>query len=236
MTSTTAITIRAHGVTRPAPGETVNQDAVHVDEAGGLFVVADGLSGRPGGEVASTVAVAAVTAAVSARPDGPLTDAFELANEAVIREAARSPRLELMAAAVTAIRLHPLGASPSIEIVHAGDCRAYLYRDGVLQRTTEDHLVIRGGGRVITKVLGRPRNVDPDVHVLPTVGGDRWLLCTDGLTKVVGDDAIRDLLREPPDPAIAVGVLLDAARAASTPDDITAVVVDVATRSAADTL
>jgi len=226
-------TIRAHGLSRAAPGDTVNEDALHVDVVGGLFVVADGLAGRPAGEVASAVAVDTVVATIGTNPSSSLAVALEHANDSVVREAARHPRLELMAAAVTALRLHPdTGTGATVELAHAGDCRAYLQRDDQLRLLTQDHLVMRGRTRVITKVLGRPRVVEPDAAVLPTFPGDRWVLCTDGLTKVVADDRIHELLRDAPDPVVAAGGLLDAARAATTPDDVTVIVVDVARREA----
>lgn len=226
----TTVTIRAHGLTRAAPGEIVNEDAIHVGESEGLFVVADGLAGRPAGAVASEVAVQRLVASHEAEPTISLADAFQHANDAVVARAAQDQRLDGMAAAVTGMRLDPgrPGVPATMELVHAGDCRAYLLRDGHLRMLTADHLVLRRGGRVITKVLGRPRALEPDTDRVTTRPGDRWLLCTDGLTKVVGDREIGDILADASDPVVAVGCLLDAARAAATPDDVTVLVVDMA--------
>jgi len=230
------IRLRAHAITRPAPGELVNEDAFVAEEAAGLFVVADGLAGRPAGEVASEVAVRAVSqalgdGAIDGVAPASLADALQRANDAVVARATGDLDLEGMAAAVTALRFRESanGRPASVELVHAGDCRAYLLRAGHLTMLTVDHLCVRGRTRVITKVLGRRRDVDPDTAEHEAHPGDRWLLCTDGLNKVVDDGEIQALLEDASDPVVAAGGLLDAARAAHTPDDVTIVVIDVGT-------
>lgn len=210
--------MRVHGLTCGAPRADVNEDALLVDVDGGVFVVADGLSGCPAGDVASRVAVEAFAQALASADGDGLVAALQHANDEVVRAAGEDQAFDRMCAAVTAARL---GADGRGTLVHAGDCRAYLLRDGALRMLTEDHLVVREGQRQITKVVGRARAVEPDKLALVLGPGDRLLLCTDGLTKVVTDEAIEALLAAAPDPEAACTALMKAAVEGDTPDDVT---------------
>src|SRR5437660_1019850 len=124
----------------------------------------------------------------------------------------------------------------------AGDHRAYLLRDGRLRRLTQDHTVVDRLARegkipaaevdrhpqrsVLERALGVGPEVDVDVQLLDVRPGDRLLLCTDGLTSMLDDDEIRDILLTELDPQTAAQALIDAALAAGGKDNVTAVIVD----------
>jgi PPM family protein phosphatase len=127
-------------------------------------------------------------------------------------------------------------------IVHAGDSRAYLFRDGELDQLTSDHTVVQrliDGGlispedakrhhrrHVVTNVIGGPgEGVSAEIHKLNLLDGDTVLFCTDGLTEPVDDDAIAEILHQHPDPEDACTRLLDLALSRGAPDNVTAIVV-----------
>ena len=126
-------------------------------------------------------------------------------------------------------------------LVHAGDSRAYLFRDGSLRRLTNDHVrrIPRravpgreeeddGERRLLVQYLGSRKPLEPDASVLALRTGDRLLLCTDGLTDPLGDDRLAALLADHPDPGAATAALVAAANAGGGPDNVTALVVDYA--------
>jgi len=130
----------------------------------------------------------------------------------------------------------------TLTIAHVGDSRAYLLRDDRLERLTTDHSLveelIRDGKlteeqaavhpqrSIITRALGVDSSVEVDVYSLVLQGGDRVILCSDGLTSMVRTTGIADILRTQPDPTMAANALVDAANAAGGEDNITVVVLD----------
>jgi protein phosphatase len=130
----------------------------------------------------------------------------------------------------------------SAQIVHVGDSRAYLLRNGKLSRLTQDHTVVDRLARegkippeevdrhpqrsVLERALGVAPEVDVDVRLLDLRPGDRLLLCTDGLTSMLGDDEIGEILLTESDPDAAAHALIQAALAAGGKDNVTAVIVD----------
>lgn len=224
-----------------------NEDAYLAVPAAGLFAVADGLGGHAAGEVASRAAVRTL----SERFDGrsPTGEDIVAALEEAIREA--HARIRRMAAAdravagmgTTVTALH-LDAGGRYAIGHVGDSRAYLLRDGRLRRLTRDHtyvqeMVERGRlteeqarlhprSSMLTRALGVEEGVEVAVYEGRARRGDRFLLATDGLTGLVPESELRELLRSERDPGPLVRRLVEAANAAGGSDNITAVVVDVA--------
>ncbi len=216
-----------------------NEDEKLVDDRMGLFAVADGMGGHQGGEVASSTALEALRAAVA---DGaPIRDAIARANEAVIERAAADDRLRGMGTTMTAATL---AAGGTLLIGHVGDSRAYLARDGAFTQITEDHSLVEEMVRegeltpeqadvhprrnIVTRALGIDPDVDVDLYPVELRGGDRVLLCSDGLTSMIRPDEIAAILREEADPQQAADRLVDAANAAGGEDNITVVVLDVA--------
>jgi len=200
-----------------------------------LLVVADGMGGAQAGEVAAAVAVEAVAGLGTDTSVGRLRQAVEEANRSIREMAAADPERSGMGTTVTAALLEP----GRLELVHVGDSRAYLLRDGALRRLTDDHsivgeLVRRGllteeeadahpQRNVITRALGAEPEVQVDELVYELRPGDVILLCTDGLYAEVGDDAIAGIIAGAQSLAEAADGLVEAANAAGGSDNITVV-------------
>ncbi len=209
-----------------------NEDSYTANEP--LFAVADGMGGHQGGEVASSVALE-----VLSQGDGPLEGLVRKANDEVFRRAAGDPGLTGMGTTLTALRHE----GNVLRLAHVGDSRAYLLRDGTIQRLTKDHTVVErlvDEGRltaeeaeihpqrsILTRALGVDQSLQVDQGAIEPRTGDRLLLCSDGLTGMIGEDEITRILTEHADPQAAANALVDAANAGGGQDNITAVVIDV---------
>jgi serine/threonine protein phosphatase PrpC len=216
----------------------------------GLYVVADGMGGHDGGEVASHLAVdivhdfferAAERAIASPHAAEDMMEmAFRLAHREVARE--RVGPLSEMGTTLAAVFLHGAHAT----IAHVGDSRVYRLRDGRLDRLTRDHSLYaeieaagvtvaipaaRAFGHVITRAIGVPGNADPEISTVEVEPGDSFLLCTDGLTDTVDDDRIATILRELT-PELAASALIGEAWINDSSDNITVVVAQVPVPSA----
>ncbi len=229
---------RYHGATDRGKVRSGNEDAFAVEPP--LFVVADGLGGHQAGEVASGIAVDAVVELAPEELDvDALADSVRVANERIIRAAHEGVGREGMGTTVTAAVVR----GTRIALAHAGDSRAYLLRDGRLDRLTHDHSVVgemvRSGTlteeearhhpsrSVITRALGSDPDMPVDRLEVTASPGDLLLLCTDGLHGMLDEDAIADILVSAPDPRHAVDRLVSAALDAGGADNVTVVVVRV---------
>lgn len=195
-----------------------NEDAVLARPERGVLAVADGLGGHAAGDVASMVAITSLDEApLSAQSsEEDLRSAVAAAHEAVLA-AAREPGRAGMG---TTIVLAVVGEG-SARILHVGDSRAYLlHPDGPVEALTRDH----GMHGYLTQALGLDRDVEPDVTEVETPKGSRLLLCTDGLTNMVDDDALAELLGRG-DAQQACDVLVETALANGGIDNVTVVVV-----------
>lgn len=238
-----------------------NQDSLLVADT--LFAVADGMGGHQGGEVASAMALDVLGSSFAdARSRSALLEAVRRANAKVWDKAQLDTQLHGMGTTITAMAWvtdddkavddGAASTSPStngdhhgshLAIVHVGDSRAYLMRDGDLRQITNDHSfveeMVRAGEitadealthpkrNIVTRALGVEPTVDADlVEVTPQVG-DRILLCSDGLTREVTDDQIGAVLRRLRNPDDAARELLERANANGGHDNITIVLVDV---------
>jgi len=213
------------------------------------FVVADGMGGQAAGEVASRLALRAVIEHVLATADWIMRDAaahsaeiveriaqrFEAANESVQEQARLNPRWFGMGTTMTMA----VSSDTELFLGHVGDSRAYLLRDGQLQALTRDHTFVQGLADlgVITQreaVTHRMRNIllrtlggqesRADVQHLSLQRGDQLLLCTDGLTDLVNNTAIGDILRGASQAQAACDQLVEAALAAGGKDNVTVIV------------
>ncbi|PWJ55742.1 protein phosphatase [Quadrisphaera granulorum] len=213
--------------------------------AGARFiVVADGMGGHAGGDVASATAVAELMGlddeAHGAEAPQRLADAVARAQTALLRRVAAEPALAGMGTTVTAL----LRAGERLVLAHLGDSRAYLLRDGALAQVTRDHTFVQrlvDEGRitaaeaehhpqrnVILRVLGDVQSSpDPDLSVQEAHVGDRWLLCSDGLPRVVSDETIERTLLRVGDVGACAETLVELALRAGAPDNVTCVVADV---------
>lgn len=197
---------------------TRNEDAVLARPERGVLAVADGLGGHPAGDVASLTAVRSL----DAEPLSPTSSAEDLvsaaraAHKAVLAAAAEVPDRRGMG---TTLVLAVVGEA-SARVLHVGDSRAYLLDpDGAARALTRDH----GMHGYLTQALGLDREVEPDVADVECPAGSRLLLCTDGLTNMVDDAGIAELLGQG-DVQEACDALIDAALAAGGVDNVTVVV------------
>lgn len=225
-----------------------NEDAASADTRLGLFVVCDGIGGQAAGEVASQLTCRALGAALVRKirrrnelnqrslKQLMLTAATELSAE-MHRLAASHTGLAGMGCTLVAVLIDGRSAF----VIHAGDSRALLLRNGQLRRLTRDHTKMvprrpsagaRTGSqrprRTLLQFVGSQKPLEPDACVLALHPGDRLLLCTDGLHDPVGDDRIAAILRTVSDPGQASAELVAAANRAGGPDNVTTVVIDYA--------
>lgn len=222
----------------------VNQDAAFTATWGAA--VADGVGGGPGGDIASALLLHRLVAGLR----GPLElDDFatrlRIANWDLRAHVEQYPDLEGMATTFTGVFLSPAG---TILLAHAGDSRAYLLRDGAMSRETRDdsfvQLLIDSGVVHSDEVAGHPhgnvitasmRGGDDDriaVGERPARPGDRWLLCSDGISDYLTDAEICDALVGMT-PEAAARALVELALHAGSRDNVTAVVADVVSGPAA---
>ncbi len=232
-----------HGVTHPGKVRNNNEDSLLVGEGQDetLFVVADGIGGFEAGEVASSITIDVLK---DIAPSGSLEDAIREANRRILAAAKGDERLSGMGTTVVALRFGGTESEPVAKISHVGDSRAYLLRDGELKPITEDHSLVaelvRSGDltrdeasehpqkNLITRALGAEVEVEVDTTVLPIRSGDRFILCSDGLSDMVPETRMLDLLTFSPEgPEQAAQALVSAALEAGGTDNVTVVVVDV---------
>jgi serine/threonine protein phosphatase PrpC len=232
----------------PEPTLQVGEERAH------LFLVADGMGGHRAGERASALAVAAIeeftlnsfkwffgsdaTETEAMKVLAQFQSAVTQADARILEEAADQPELSGMGTTVT-MAFH-LGAQ--LCVVHVGDSRAYLYRDGELHQLTEDHTLmadmVRSGAlrsdqvsehrlrHTITNVVGGPElGVKVEARAIELHVGDRLLLCSDGLTEMVTNEAIAATLDAEPAPGAAARKLLAQANDGAASDNITLLVV-----------
>lgn len=186
-----------------------NEDAIYIGQD--LMIVADGMGGHIGGEIASRIAVDSIVkelAELSSEASlmGDVDRAIQYANHNIAKAVEEDERLTGMGTTLTLC----LFRLPVVVIGHVGDSRAYLFRNGLLSRLTRDHSLVeemvRGGiitpeeavnhphRHVITRALGASGRVRVDVKRVGVEPGDRLLLCSDGLTLHVTDGEIQSML------------------------------------------
>ena len=235
----------AAGLTDPGLQRGGNEDALLLEPP--LYAVADGMGGHRAGEIASRVAVEALLADAPRTADSKaLGRAVRTANRAVMDAAEKSRTRAGMGTTLTAIMVD----GTLLAVAHVGDSRAYLLHEGVLERLTQDHSMVadlvRQGSlteedarfhpqrSVITRALGSDPNMAADTFDVRAAVGDRVLLCSDGLSSMLTDDHIAEILRTAPDPQAATHGLVDAANRAGGYDNITVIVVDLDDTPAAE--
>jgi PPM family protein phosphatase len=216
-----------------------NQDSVYAGPR--LLAVADGMGGHAAGDVASKVVIAALEHLDDDTPSGDMLQALRQAvfeGSEHLREVIReSPQLEGMGTTLTAI----LFAGSRLALCHVGDSRAYLVRDGQFSQITHDDTFVQtliDDGRITAEeanshpqrsLLLRALNgqeVEPDLSMREARDGDRYLLCSDGLSGVVSEETLAEALKDP-DPQSTADRLIELALRSGGPDNITVIVADV---------
>ncbi len=220
-----------------------NQDSGYAGEH--LFVVADGMGGHAGGDVASALAIQAIAHTDRAydsvdEAEQVLSQALLEANQELAETVFEHPELTGMGTTVSGL----IRVGDKVVIAHIGDSRIYRFREGSLEQITKDHTFVQrlvDSGRitpeeaavhprrsVLMRVLGDvDLNPEIDTMVLETEPGDRWLLCSDGLSGYVTEEKIAEILAEQPDAALAGQALIDESLDHGAPDNVTVVLVGV---------
>jgi serine/threonine protein phosphatase PrpC len=236
----------------------VAQSSLNSDHLGGwitgstghLLVVADGMGGMAGGEIASGLAVETISWYVARTMPWffRFQDGREKELEAELVTAVETCQ-QTVADAAAASHFNRMGTTltlayvlwPRVYVVHAGDSRCYLHRSGKFVRMTKDHTVAQKaldqgllteeqvkksvlGNTLWNCIGGGSPDVSTDVYHATLHPGDELLLCTDGLTRKLTDDAICDILKQSGTPAVAVDALVSAANEAGGEDNITVIV------------
>src|ERR687897_2167395 len=212
-----------------------NEDSYLIVEP--LYAVADGMGGHRGGEVASSLALETVQGMFERR-EGSLAEQVEEANRAVFDRSQNDRKVSGMGTTLTAAQID----GNRVHLVHVGDSRAYLLRGGELTQITEDHtlvhrMVMEGEiseeeaethphRSILTRALGVDRSIQVDEGDLEVAAGDRLLLCTDGLTGMISEGQIREILVETVDPQEAADKLVGGANRAGGIDKITPLILD----------
>jgi PPM family protein phosphatase len=218
----------------------VNEDSLLADPP--VFVVADGMGGAQAGEVASRLAIEAFEAGLpdDGSPEERLAARAHEANAAIYELAHRDEDRAGMGTTLTAA----LVGEGEVSLAHVGDSRAYLLRDGELRRLTRDHSLVQefvDQGKlteqqaaehpqrsIITRALGPESSVHVDGRTYSARDGDVFLLCSDGLTSMIGEEEVRGILAGAAALHDAGEALIDAANAAGGRDNITVVLFRVA--------
>ncbi|WP_432590627.1 Stp1/IreP family PP2C-type Ser/Thr phosphatase [Streptomyces sp. HD1123-B1] len=217
-----------------------------------LLAIADGMGGQAAGEVASSEVISAL---VQLDDDIPGSDiltslgsAVQRANDQLREMVEEDPQLEGMGTTLTSL----LWTGQRLGLVHVGDSRAYLLRDGALTQITQDHTWVQrlvDEGRIteeeagthpqrslLMRALGSGDHVEPDLSIREVRAGDRYLLCSDGLSGVVSHQTLEDTLASYQGPHETVQELIQLALRGGGPDNITCIVADVLDVDGGDTM
>ncbi len=249
------LTVRACALSDVGRSRRRNEDFFAIDAEKGIYLVADGMGGHGHGEVASRLAVAAIADSLeeamsrrrwrrgrAARPgvrEERLRDAIDVANRKVLKAVERDRSLLGMGTTLVALML----AGERATIAHVGDSRAYRWRENHLKLLTSDHTWVNeqvSAGNisetqarshpfksVVTRALGGAREVEVEVREVDVAAGDRYLLCSDGLTGMVPDELIAKHLRSREALDATCRALVEEANLAGGRDNITALVLAV---------
>ena len=243
------MTLRLHATTVTDVGlvRSNNEDAAHAGRH--VVALADGIGGMPAGELASSIVVRALAALdarpVAEEPEAALRDTVEAANKTILEVSEADAARDGMGTTVTALML----SGDQVALINVGDSRCYLERDGELYRLTKDDTFVQAlvdeGLLTPAEARNHPRRsiVTQALQGLPyeatsttrsTRPGDRFLLCSDGLSDMVTDEAIGLALRTHPDLDQCARSLIRLALDAGASDNVTVVVADVVADAVAD--
>ena len=236
-----SLTLRTATASDVGPVRANNEDSAYAGQR--LVALADGIGGMPSGELASAIVVRALAAVEERTPDDrsaleTLRVTVEAANRTIMETAARDEAHDGMGTTVTALAL----AGEEIALVHVGDSRCYLERDGELTQLTKDDTFVQSlvdeGLLTAAEARIHPRRsivtqalqgigYEPTCRLLPVRVGDRYLLCSDGLSDFVTDDVIGHTLRSSSDLDQCAAQLIRLALDNGGSDNITVVIADV---------
>ncbi len=247
-TSPAILPIRCAAQTDVGLERKVNEDAHYVDSALGLYVVCDGMGGHASGQVASELAIETIVSTIKTGEPQPqpgeeaLVVAMQAANQAIYDRSQKDDDCHGMGTTAVGIRIDDKNR---FHVCHCGDSRTYQLRDGELKQLTRDHSLLNlyedhpeldgqlgpPTSNVIIRAVGLEKNVVIDHQIVEIKSGDAYLLCCDGLTDLVEDWMIREIMTSgDPLPEIAAN-LIRAANANGGSDNVTVIVLHVGEQS-----
>ncbi|MGA3007715.1 MAG: protein phosphatase 2C domain-containing protein [Opitutaceae bacterium] len=219
-----------------------NEDSYLCDEAGGLFAVADGVGGLPGGAEASQLAVNTVRELYRALPEGEVVDLIQIVHKANARILALGKVLSPELGIATTLTLGMITGG-QLYLAHVGDSRCYVWHKGRLELLTLDHSLeneanLRGAQRLLvyftessraslTRCLGQLEPPEVDFIVRPLAAGERVLFCSDGLSRVIKEPDLAEIIGRDDNPAEAMKEIVENVNRRGGPDNITGVLVAV---------
>jgi protein phosphatase len=206
--SSLPFSIKAYGRSDVGQVRTRNEDTMVVEPSQGIMVVADGMGGAPAGDVASALAVQEVAKELHA--GNGMEEAVQAANRRILEMAESQPAMSGMGTTLTALRVYP---EAKVYIVgHVGDSRAYILSGDTFSQISRDHTMVRDMvdagripasaerehplGHILSRVLGTQADVAVDVVEGDLREGDRFLLCSDGLVRVMDGTEIEEWIRK----------------------------------------
>ncbi|GAB1541286.1 Stp1/IreP family PP2C-type Ser/Thr phosphatase [Scytonema sp. NUACC21] len=238
--------INSTGKSDPGLIRSNNQDAYYIDPEGRFFIVADGMGGHAGGEQASRIATQEIQSYLtlnwssSKSSEQLLEEALLKANEGILRDQQNHPERGDMGTTVVTIMFRN---SELPWCAHVGDSRLYRFRESQLEQITEDHTWVARALKmgditaeearvhpfrhVLSRCLGREDLHQVDIKQVDIKAGDRFLLCSDGLTEELADQVIASYLQENSLPDKAAYSLIESAKEHGGHDNITVVIVTV---------
>ena len=236
---------RVHGLTDVGRRRENNQDQLLVDEQRDVYAIADGMGGHAAGEVASSIAIKALAETIQDVSDEEanqfLVDAFQEGNRRICESVLARGEWRGMGTTIVAL----VRRDDRVIIGHVGDSRSYVLRNGALVQLTDDHSWVAEQVRmglltneeahkhpmrnIVTRAMGNRLELEVDVSEQPIQPGDVFLLCSDGLNSMLGDEQISEILsRHQDDPVEACRALIDAANEHGGDDNITVIVLTTA--------
>lgn len=228
--------MEAFGYSLTGVKHSVNQDSFYIDESRGIFVVADGMGGHAAGDVASSSAINSISANITDIKVSSIKNALDIANKEVFEKSKTSPEFEGMG---TTIAMCCINGGYAI-IANIGDSRVHIIKDDKISFVTRDHSFVQqmiDGGQlkksdakthsmknVITRALGVAETVSPDFDGVTVETGDAVMICSDGVSNMLEDEAIvHTVLHNSAKDASRM--LCEAALEAGGRDDLTSIVI-----------
>lgn len=244
--------MRAAGLTDVGKVRSINQDSFEIVEDKHIYIVADGMGGHAAGDQASRIAVKTILEILTAYDFGSESSGEDdtengMSVEELVRYALQEANEQILLASLSNQHLQGMGTTAIVTVEnkgnlfvgHIGDSRTYLIRNQQLTQITEDHSVVqqlvKAGAiseeeaqvhpykNVITRCLGMQANVEPDTLEMPLQSGDRVLMCSDGLSNMVSNQVMQQIVNDNPDPLPACEKLIALANENGGTDNITVV-------------
>ena len=240
--------MHAVGLTDVGRVRSINQDSFHLINDKNISIVADGMGGHAAGDQASKIAVKTITEILTAYDFDNEDGEESMSIEELVRYALQEANEQILLASLSNQHLQGMGTTAIVAVErdgklyvgHIGDSRTYLVRNEKISQITEDHSVVqqlvKAGAiseeeaevhpykNVITRCLGMQANVEPDTLEMTLESGDRFIMCSDGLSNMVSDKEIQDFINDPElTPEETCQKLIDLANENGGTDNITAV-------------